>query len=86
MSSNLKQDILNKLGNEKFYTEMELVREAGDPNMVYLNKVESMVDMLKRLASIDLAVQLTGQYFPDQVQQPVSNPKSDAHPGQTHGE
>jgi hypothetical protein len=63
--ANLKQDILNNLGNEKYYAELELARLAQEPNMYYKEKVEVMSGILKNLASLDLATQLVSKYFQD---------------------
>lgn len=98
--ANLKQDILNNLGNEKYYAEHELARLAQEPNMFYRGKVEQMSDLLKSLAEIDLATQLVGKYFNEPVpQEPApapEQPKAEtpapapeqpkAHPGQSHAE
>lgn len=94
--ANLKQDIQNNLGNDKYYAELELARLAQDPNMVYREKVEMMSDLLKELAALDLGIQLIGKYFQDEQQQnqqvtqeqptPQQPQQPQAHPGQTHGE
>lgn len=90
--ANLKKDLLNNLGNEKYYSELELARLAQDPNMVYKDKVEEMSLILKELALIDLSTQLAGKYFPDQqnegqmTQQGQQDEKPNTHPGQSHGE
>lgn len=95
--ANLKQDLLNNLGNDKYYTELELGRLAAEPNMTYKVKVDEMTVLLKKIAELDLATQLVGKYFPEQ-QQPVADQSApeqpqatapdqpQAHPGQTHGE
>ena len=95
--ANLKQDLLNDLGNEKYYAELELGRLAADPNMVYKEKIDKMSSLLKGLAQIDLATQLVGKYFQEPTAQapvpeqpaPEQAPAPDApapHPGQTHAE
>jgi len=93
--ANLKQDLLNDLGNEKYYAELELARLAADPNMVYKDKIEEMADLLKSLAEVDLATQLVGKYFQEPpVEQPAPAPEQPAvapdapqvHQGQSHGE
>jgi hypothetical protein len=94
--ANLKQDIQNNLGNDKYYAELELARLAQDPNMVYREKVEMMSDLLKELAALDLGIQLIGKYFQDEQQQnqqvtqeqptPQQPQQPQTHPGQTHGE
>ena len=91
---NLKQDVLNHLGNEKYYNEVEVVRVANDPNMPYKEKVDRLSFLMGDLARIDLSLQLVGKYFQEPAQQqPVANapeqpkePVAKAHPGQSHGE
>lgn len=73
--ANLKQDILNNLGNRKYYIELELARQAQDGNMVYSEKIDSMTEILMDIADIDLSTQLIGKYFPDEV--PISAEKPD---------
>jgi hypothetical protein len=76
--ANLKQDILNNLGNEKYFEELELARLAQDANSVYSEKVEVMANTLKNIASIDLSVQLVGKYFPEAEQAaPAPAPAAD---------
>ena len=65
--ANLKQDLLNELGNEKYFAEIELVRLAQEPNMNYKEKVEDMSVLLKTIAEVDLATQLVGKYFQEPV-------------------
>lgn len=91
--ANLKQDLLNNLGNDKYYTELELGRLAAEPNITYKVKVDEMTELLKHIAELDLATQLIGKYFPDQQQpsadapQPApEQPQQQTHPGQSHGE
>lgn len=62
---NLKQDLRNNLGNDKYYEELELARLSAEPNTHYGNKVVAMGEILKRLASLDLAAQLLEKYFPE---------------------
>jgi hypothetical protein len=92
--ANLKKDLLNNLGNDKYYAELELARLAQEPNMVYKDKIDKMSRLLKELAELDLSTQLVGKYFPEQEQMPTDQgtapqqqpegPKP--HPGQSHGE
>ena len=93
--ANLKQDLLNNLGNEKYYEELELVRLAQEPNMDYKQKVDTMTYLLKNLAKVDLATQLVGKYFPEAPPAPApvvekavapEQPVETKHKGQTHGE
>jgi hypothetical protein len=95
MAANLKIDLKNKLLNDKFYEELELVRLAGDPNANYKGKIDAMQYQLERLAILNSEIGLVDQYFQDQppVQQvPVAGvpvqgqPVSQPHPGQTFGE
>lgn len=76
--ANLKQDLLNDLGNEKYYAELELARLAADPAMVYKDKVVEMSDLLKGIAETDLATQLVGKYFQDPVAAPEGEPQGNA--------
>ena len=89
--ANLKLDLLNKLRNDKYYEEIELVRLAGDPNMNYKEKIEAISYRLERIAISDIQVSLVERYFVEPVQQPISNqpigqPIGQPHPGQTHAE
>ena len=68
--ANLKQDLLNNLGNEKYYEELELARLASDPNTNYKEKVDKMSAILKNISSLEMSTQLVGKYF----QEPVSGP------------
>lgn len=97
--ANLKQDLLNNLGNKKYYDELELVRLAQEPNMVYKEKIDLMSELLRELALSDLSQQLVGKYFPDappapapvsedaqQIVAPEQPVDAKPHQGQTHGE
>lgn len=95
MAANLKIDLKNKLLNDKFYEELELVRLAGDPNANYREKIDAMSFRLANLALLNTQITLVDQYFQDQppVQQvpvqgvPVQGqPAGVVHPGQTFGE
>lgn len=91
--ANLKQDLLNYLGNEKYYDELELARLAGDPNTNYKEKVKKMVDVLKNISALEMSSQLVGRYF--QKEEPANGnvdpskaeqPQQPQQPGQTHTE
>jgi len=97
--ANLKLDLLNKLRNEKYYKEMELVRLAQEPNMCYEEKIDKMVDILTILDKLNGQMTLMEQYF--QEEQPAVTPPAPAppappatpakpagkvHPGQSHSE
>lgn len=96
--ANLKLDLLNKLKNDKYYEELELVRLAGDPNMHYKLKVDEMACSLKEIALLNAEMGLVEQYFQDAPQQPQANAPAPqqpqpaevnptkTHQGQTHGE
>jgi hypothetical protein len=92
--ANLKLDLLNKLRNDKYYAELELVRLAHDPNTNYKNKIDDMDDKLTDLALLNAKMGLVEQYFQEPAPeqnvpqgQPVQNvPQGQVHPGQTHGE
>ena len=84
--ANLKLDLLNKLNNDKFYEETELVRLAQEPNMNYKKKVEDMASILHNIAILNSQIALVGQYFqePAPVSQPVA--QNQPVPGQSHVE
>jgi len=90
--ANLKLDLLNKLGNDKYYEEIELVRLAQDPDTNYKNKIDDMVLSLKNLAILNAQIGLIEQYFKEPVQpEQINNSQTpvgqtQVHQGQTHGE
>jgi hypothetical protein len=98
--ANLKLDLLNKLRNEKYYKEMELVRLAQEPSMCYEEKIDKMVVKLKELHDLNGQMLLMEQYFTEPVPQQVApapevapagvpvveKPAEKVHPGQSHGE
>lgn len=96
--ANLKLDLLNKLRNDKYYEELELVRLAQDPNTNYKEKVDAMSYRLSNLAMLNAQMGLVEQYFqepaaqqpqvaPEQVPvQSPGQPQGKVHQGQTHGE
>ena len=94
--ANLKLDLLNKLRNDKYYAEIELVRLAGDPNMNYEWKINEMQGKLNEIALLNANMGLVEQYFqepapvaapaPQASPIPQNAPAGVVHPGQTHGE
>ena len=89
--ANLKLDLVNKLNNEKYYEEIELIRLAQDPNANYKEKIEMMDDNLTAIALINAKVGLVDQYFQEPAPQnaPAGNapaPQGDVKPGQSHAE
>jgi len=94
---NLKLDLVNRLNNEKYYEELELVRLAQEPNMNYKEKIDTMSNRLERLATLNSQLGLVNQYFqepeqaapqaqPQAAPAPVEAPKGKVHQGQSHGE
>jgi len=88
--ANLKLDLLNKIQNDKFYAEIELVRLAGDPNMNYKVKVTDMQLLLLQIATLNAELGLIEEYFKENPTQnnsaPNPVPQGTIHQGQTHGE
>lgn len=89
--ANLKLDLLNKLRNDKYYAEIELVRLAQDPQSNYQWKIDLMKQQLYELALLNAEMGLVEQYFqepqPTPASAPVENqPVAQVHNGQTHGE
>lgn len=88
-----KKDLINELGNDKYYLEQELSRVVsnGEQSMTYKDKVLYVADILKQIASVDLGMQLANKYFVEKTNEtPQGNgeqaQQSNAHPGQSHGE
>ncbi len=89
--ANLRIDLQNKIGNEKYFSELELVRLAQDPNTNYKDKIDTMIFYLEKLAILNAQIALIEQYFQEPqavaqspvVQQPTGQV---IHQGQTHGE
>ena len=94
--ANLKLDLLNKLRNDKYYAELELVRLAQDPNCNYKQKIDDMQYQLQEISLLNAEMGLVEVYFqepvatpaPAQAGAPVTQkaPAGVVHPGQTHGE
>lgn len=63
--ANLKLDLINKLNNDKFYEEVELIRLAQDPAMNYKSKIMEMQESLGQLALLNAEIGLVEQYFPE---------------------
>lgn len=93
--ANLKVDLVNKLNNDKFYAEIELVRLAQEPNMNYKQKIELMEVELTTIALTNGMLGLVEQYFqepaqpapaPAQPATPSQQPTGQVHAGQSHGE
>jgi len=86
--ANLKVDLLNRVGNEKYFNELELVRLAQDPNMNYKDKVEQIGFVLEEIALLDAQVSLVEKYFQEPVAAPqaVQVPEGRVVNGQSHGE
>ena len=93
--ANLKLDLLNKLRNDKYYEELELVRLAQEPNMDYKLKINTMVGKLRELAMLNAEMGLMEQYFNEPENPPqaapqaapvVQKPAGTVHQGQSHGE
>jgi hypothetical protein len=87
--ANLKLDLINKINNDKYFEELELVRLAQDPNMNYREKVELMTDSLAEIALLDAQLSLVEKYFqePAQAAPAVQQaPAGQVFNGQSHGE
>ena len=93
--ANLKLDLVNKINNDKFYAELELVRLAQEPNMNYKLKIDQMDAQLQVIALLNAKLGLVEQYFqepPVQQQVPQMSPQGQqvpqgkVHQGQSHGE
>jgi len=65
--ANLKLDLQNRLNNQKFFAELELVRLAQEPAMNYELKIEQMDVQLQQLAVVNAKIGLVDQYFQEPV-------------------
>jgi len=86
----LKQDLLKDITDNKIYDELELARLASEPNMNYREKINSMSNLLERIALHDAKAVLVHQYFkpptPEATQPQAPQPQGQSHSGQSHGE
>lgn len=60
---NIKIDLLNKLSNDKYFEEHELVRLSNDSNLNYKKKIKLMDKTLGKIALINIKLGLIEQYF-----------------------
>ena len=67
--ANLKLDLINNLNTDKFYSELELVRLAQEPNMNYKKKIELMNNQLEELALLNIKAGLVEDYFKEPAPQ-----------------
>jgi hypothetical protein len=88
--ANLKVDLINKINNEKYFDELELVRLAQEPNMNFKIKINQMDELLDKIVRANSKMELIGHYFqePAQTQPPTQQPmpQTRIHQGQSHGE
>ena len=85
--ANLKIDLLNKLRNDKFYEETELVRLAENPNMNYKEKIDEIVRVIESIGKINGTIMLIEQYFKEQQpQEQAPNNVGAPNTGQSHAE
>lgn len=78
----LKVDLINKLNNDKYYEELELIRLASDANMNYKRKIELMSNSLLNISELNSQIGLAGQYF----QEPTVVQATQGTQGQSHSE
>ena len=83
--ADLKLDLVNKINNEKYYEEIELIRLAGEPNMNYKDKIDTMSFKLGTIALLNAKVGLIEQYFKDPAPE-EKIPEGQVHQGQSHKE
>jgi len=85
--ADLKLDLLNKINNDKYFAEIELVRLASDPNMNYENKIYQITDLFTELATLNAQLGMVDEYFKEPAkQQSTQPPTGQVHQGQSHGE
>jgi len=87
--ANLKLDLTNKVQNDKYFAEIELVRLAQDVNMNYKNKINEMTYFLEQIALLNAKMGLIEQYFTEAPVNADGTPAPVAaqpQQGQTHAE
>jgi hypothetical protein len=89
--ANLKLDLVNKLNNEKYFSEIELIRLAQDPNTNYKEKIEEMSELLETIVITNAQLGLVEQYFKEPAQENAPAPQNapaqpKVNPGQSHSE
>lgn len=88
--ADLKQDLVNKINNDKYFAEVELVRLASEPNTNYKCKIDDMSKLLDEIALANIKIQLIENvYFKQQTTQTINSMPQQGgviHNGQTHGE
>jgi len=77
--ANLKLDLQNRLNNQKFFAELELVRLAQEPAMNYELKIEQMDVQLQQLAVVNAKIGLVDQYFQEPVSVWLTNTSKSLH-------
>ena len=73
--ANLKLDLVNKLNNEKYYEEHELIRLAQEPSMNYKEKIEDISVILENIALLNAQLGLVEQYFQEPAPQNAPAPE-----------
>ncbi len=61
--ADLKIDLKNKLMNDKYFAEIELVRLAQEPAMNYKEKIDSMKKQLDEIVVLNGGMELIEVYF-----------------------
>jgi len=88
--ANLKVDLANKVNNDKYFAEMELIRLAQEPNMNYEEKIKLMDEKLTIIVGVERKLELINAYFsaPEEnaPDAPVENTPLAQPNGQSHGE
>lgn len=59
----IRVDLVNKLSNDKYFEELELVRLSNDSTIKYKKKINLMDKTLNNIALINIKLGLIEQYF-----------------------
>jgi len=78
----LKVDLNNKLQNDKYYHELELVRLAQEPNMNYSKKIKLMIKKMSKITLINSQLSELVKYFSTDT----NIPNNQQSQGQSHTE
>ena len=70
----LKQDVLNELRNDKYYSQDDLRVIVADENLSQRDKVKSVIDTVSKMVAIDAKIALVEGIFASEEQAPEQAP------------
>lgn len=70
----LKQDVLNELRNDKYYTQDDLRVIVADDKLSQRDKVNMVIETVTRMVNLDSKIHLVNNIFAESAQEPVDAP------------